>query len=152
MSGSLISAELSAENQQAVLDALAAAREKLPFLVPLSPEDRKSLPKMGDKGRVFVAKALEIAKQNPDILVRSFDVDEFERDLALVDALSPVLLAVQSFHEMIDDTMLAVGSDAYLSALEVYNAAKRAKAPGLDELTATMGRRFKRPRSSTPEA
>lgn len=148
MSGSLISAELSAEDQQAVLDALATVREKLPFLLALSPEERKSVPKMGDKGRGFVAKSLEVAKQNPDILVRSFDVEEFERDLALVDALTPVLLAVQSLHEMIDDTTLAVASDAYLSALEVYGAAKRAKVPGVDELAASMGRRFKRTRSS----
>jgi hypothetical protein len=154
MSENLVSAELSAEDRQAVLDAIALVREKLPFLIALSPEDRKALPKMGDKGRGFVVKSLEIAKQNPDILVRSFDVDEFAKDLALADALSPVLLAVQSLHEMIDDTLLAVGSDAYLAALEVYGAAKRAKAPGFDELAASMGRRFKRTRStpSTPAA
>lgn len=36
-------------------------KQKLPFLIDLIAEERKSLPKMGDKSRAFVSKALEVA-------------------------------------------------------------------------------------------
>jgi hypothetical protein len=40
---------------------------------------------MGDKSRAFVSKALEVARQNPDFLPRSFDLDEMKRDVELLD-------------------------------------------------------------------
>jgi hypothetical protein len=147
-----VSAELSVESRAAIMAAIATIREELPFLYDLSPEVRRQLPKMGDGSRAFVEKTLEIAKQNPDFLARSFDLEEFERDVALYNALSPVLIAVSQLHELLDDTLLAVGSDAYTAALEAYAYAyaKRAgNTQGLDELKALMGKRFARGRSST---
>lgn len=51
-----------------MLSAVNTIKEKLPFLIDLSPDDRHALPKMGDKRSGFVQQALEIAEQNPDIL------------------------------------------------------------------------------------
>lgn len=45
-----VSATLSEADQQAVLAAIETIRQKLPFLIDLTPEQRRSLPKMGDKG------------------------------------------------------------------------------------------------------
>ncbi|HEV7892558.1 MAG TPA: hypothetical protein VGP08_18235 [Pyrinomonadaceae bacterium] len=39
-----ISATLSQADRQAVLDAINTIRTKLPFLIDLSPEERRSLP------------------------------------------------------------------------------------------------------------
>lgn len=94
-----ISASLSQADRQAVLDALNTVRQKLPFLVDLSPDERRSLPRMGDKSRGFVSQALEVAEQNPDILPRSFDVAEMRRDVELLAALSPVLAALSQLSE-----------------------------------------------------
>jgi hypothetical protein len=47
------------------MDAIATIRQKLPFLVDLTTEDRRTMLKMGDKSRAFVSKALEVATQNP---------------------------------------------------------------------------------------
>lgn len=88
-----ISATLSQADRQAVLDAINTIRARLRFLVDLSPEERKALPKMGDTGRGFVSQALGVAEQNPDILPRSFDVSETRKDLELLDALPPVVTA-----------------------------------------------------------
>jgi len=47
---------------------------------------------------------------------------------------------------------MATGSDAYSAALEVYAYAKTAGAgAGLDELRASMSRRFTRSRSSSAD-
>jgi hypothetical protein len=47
-------------NRHAVMAAIATIKDKLPFLLDLTVEQRKSLPNMGDKSRAFVSKALEV--------------------------------------------------------------------------------------------
>lgn len=140
-----ISAALSQADRQAVLDAVNTIRTKLPFLVDLSPEERRSLPRMGDKSRGFVAQALEVATQNPDILPRSFDVEEMRKDVELLGALAPILAALAQLNELVDDTVMAVGSEAYASALLVYQFARAAgKGSALDTALDGMAQRFAR--------
>lgn len=146
-----ISVALSPADQQAVLAAINTIREKLPFLVDLSSEERHALPKMGDKTRGFVSQALTLATQNPDILPRSFDVDEMRKDVDLLDALSPVKLALAQLDELVDDTLLEVGSEAYSSALLVYQYARAAgKGAALDGALDALGQRFARKSRSAP--
>jgi hypothetical protein len=116
-----ISATLSQEDQDALLNALATIRQKLPFLLGLSPDERRTLPRLGDKSRVFVTKALEVATQNPDFLPRSFDIDEMKQDVQLFDAMYPLLLSLTQLQELLSDTTAVVGSEAYAAALLVYS-------------------------------
>lgn len=140
-----ISASLSDADQQAVLAAIQTIRQKLPFLVDLSPEERRSLPRMGDRSRGFVAQALEIATQNADILPRSFDVEEMRKDVELLDSLSPVLTALAQLNELVDDTVMEVGSEAYTAALAVYQYTRTAgKGAALDGALDSLGQRFAR--------
>lgn len=94
MADNRISAKLSAADKDAVMQAIAAIRDKLPFLIDLTTEDRRTIFKMGDKSRAFVSKALEVATQNPNFLPRAFDIEEMRQDLALYEALYPVLLSL----------------------------------------------------------
>jgi hypothetical protein len=88
---------------------------------------------------------LEVAIQNEDILPRSFDLEEFKRDVALFEALYPVLIAIAQLNELIEDTVLEVGSEAYAAALLVYNYAKaNGKGSGLDGVVDELGKRFAR--------
>jgi hypothetical protein len=140
-----ISASLSQADRQAVLDAVNTIRTKLPFLIDLSPEERRSLLRMGDKSRGFVTQALEVAEQNPDVLPRSFDVAEMRKDVELLSALSPILAALAQLNELVDDTVMAVGSEAYAAALLVYQFVRAAgKGSALDTALDGMGQRFAR--------
>jgi len=139
-----ISASLTPEDKQAVMAAIATLREKLPFLTDISPEERRSLPKMGDKSRAFVQKALELAQQNEGILPRAFDLEEMRKDVQLAADLYPILLAIAQLHEWVDDTYLVVGSEAYAGALLIYNAAKMNNIGGLDDALDELGKRFAR--------
>ncbi|MBF2026544.1 MAG: hypothetical protein IGS48_07220 [Oscillatoriales cyanobacterium C42_A2020_001] len=139
MTTNQISATMTQADRDAVLAAVATIKEKLPFLMDLTPEQRKSLPKMGDKSQAFVNKALEVAAQNPDFLPRSFDLEEMKRDVELFQALYPVFLSLTQLQELVDDTVMAVGSDAYAAALVVYNFAKASgKGSGLDAVADEM--------------
>ena len=145
MTTNQISATMTQTDRDAVLAAVATIKEKLPFLMDLTPEQRKSLPKMGAKSQAFVNKALEVATQNPDFLPRSFDLEEMKRDVELFQALYPVSLSLTQLQELVDDTVMAVGSDAYAAALMVYSFAKASgKGSGLDAVAGEMGKRFAR--------
>ncbi|MEH2268292.1 MAG: hypothetical protein V7K68_07645 [Nostoc sp.] len=145
MADTKVSAKLSSADREAVMQAITTIREKLPFLIDLTTEERKALPKLGDKSRAFVSKALEIGTQNPDFLPRSFDLNEMRQDIELFEALYPILLSLTQLQELVDDTSVAVGSEAYAAGLMVYNYAKvSGKGAGLESMIDDLGRRFAR--------
>ena len=142
--GNLVSATLSAEDQAALLAALATIREKLPFLINLRPEDRRRLLKMGDGSRAFVEAALRGAQANPRVFPPSFDLAEFANDWALREALLPVAVQVEQLAEMLDDTTMALGSDLMTAATSAYGYLQQDKSAGTDILRAALAARFKK--------
>src|SRR5687768_6729376 len=104
-----IDAAISAADRDTILDSIAQIRTLLPSLIDLSPEDRQALPKMGDKSRAFVRQALELAEHDDSYLPRSFDVAEMKRDIALAEALYPIMVALKQLSEFVDDTYIQVG-------------------------------------------
>lgn len=98
-----------------------------------------------------MAKALEVAVQNPDFLPRSFDIEEMKKDVELFEALYPIVLALSQLQELLDDTIAIVGSEAYMAALAVYDYAKKNKGDaGLEAAVDDMARRFARKSGGRP--
>ncbi|MDH4444290.1 MAG: hypothetical protein QE267_04085 [Akkermansiaceae bacterium] len=140
-----ITAQLLEADRKAVLDAFTTILTKLPFLVDLTPDDRRELPKMGDKSVAFVRKSVEMAQEGADYLPGAFDAAEFKSDMALYDALIPFLQKATKLQELLDDTLVLIGSDLYVAALDHYAAAKRSgDTGGLDGLMGELGKRFTR--------
>ena len=140
-----IEAVLSPDDEEAVLTAITTIKARLPFLVDLSPDEKRVMLKLGGKSLDFVTKALEIAAQNPDFLPRSFNIDEMRQDVELLQALTPIMVALDPLYDLITDTYMLVGSEAYAAGLEVYRYAKQAKhSAGLDPLVDALGKRFAR--------
>ena len=149
MSNNLVSGSLSAEDEQAIMEAIKTIREKLPFLIDLSKKERKTLVTLGDKSHAFVDQAAEVAVQNPDLLPRSFDINEFQQDIQLLTSLNRIWIAFSQLGELLDDTILAAGSDAYAAARKVYAYTKiDGTGAGLDELKKMMSQRFARSHKS----
>ncbi len=141
----LVSAKLSPADRQEIIDAIKTIRDKMPFLIDLTPEQRRSLPRMSDKSRAFVRKTLDVATQNPDFLPRSFDLEEMQQDVELFEELYPIWQSLTQLCELVDDTKMAVGSDAYVAALLVYNYAKTSGlGAGLNDVIDDLGKRFAR--------
>jgi hypothetical protein len=140
-----ITATLSQKDIQEIKAALQTIQQKLPFLITLSVEERRKLFKMGDKSLAFVKNSLTAAQSNRDILPASFDLDEFVRDYQLAATLTELLLGLRQLTEQVDDTLMAVGSEAMGSSLTVYDYVKTAakKTPGLKTLAEQLGERFK---------
>ena len=141
----LISAEVEDAIVVAALASITSTRNSFPFFINLSFKERKDFRKMGPKSVDYVNDNLVGAKQYPNSLSADFPIVEFEKDVALINKLYPVLVASQALTEALNDTILALGADAMKEADEVYdflkNAAKRdANAKALVE---QIGRRFK---------
>ena len=60
MTDNRVSARITPEDVAAVQSAISTIKEKLPFLIGLSKEERVSMLKMGDKSRAFVQKTMEL--------------------------------------------------------------------------------------------
>jgi hypothetical protein len=141
-----IDASLSAADIQAVKDAFAAVLNKLPFLVNLTTDERKSTFALGPDRLSFVKNAATAAAGNPGILPASFGVAAFQRDVDLFEALTELGTLADSVTSQIDDTRLAVGGEAMQEAIQVYNYVKEAAktAPGLKPVADQLGEQFQK--------
>ncbi len=145
MINNLIKGELPSDQQIVLLQAIIDIQSKLPFLLDLTTADRRSLPKLGDKSRAFIDHGLVLASQNSGILPRNFDLDQYSQEVTLVRQLEPIVLAMRQLMKRLEDTFMAVGSDAYSQTLVVYQAAKMADKNGLlDEHLDSLAQRFAR--------
>ena len=154
MSYQNISAKLTETDLQDIKAALATIEAKLPFLIHLTVEERRKLFKMGNKSLAFVSNSLTVAQSNPDILPARFDLDEFSSDYQLAITLTEVHFRLQQLTEKVDDTLMAVSSEAMTSSLTVYEYIKTAakNTPGLKAIAEQLSERFKATRVKAPKA
>ncbi len=149
-----ITATLSEAELEEIKAALQTIEQKLPFLINLTTEERRRLFKIGSKSLAFVNNSLTAAQSNRDILPASFDLEEFARDYQLAAALTDIFFRLQQITEKVDDTLMAVSSEAMSSSLTVYDYVKTAakKTPGLKILAEQLGDRFKAIRTKAAKA
>ena len=148
-----VNTTISPEDLAAIQAAIATLKEKLPFLLSLTPEESKTLLRLGDKSRAFVAKALELATQHPEILPGLFDRQEMEHDLELFESLYPIQMALTELTKQVTDTTAVAGNEAYTAARLVYSYAKASDLDGeLEPYLDDLGKRFRRSRRKRSEA
>jgi hypothetical protein len=145
-----ISAVLTPADLDTILESINIIKQKLPFLLTLTADERRALPKAGDKNRAFVLKALEVAVQNPTILPGIFSVEEMKKDVELGPPLQSILLAVARLEEMLNDTIAVVNGEAYSAALSVYNYARASgKDAALQGTVEELGKVFSKKARAT---
>jgi hypothetical protein len=132
-----------------VLDLLDTIRAKLPFLQGVSPYERKHMSKIGRKSQTFTVQALEMASRHPELMPGGLKLDEAERDLSLFDALTPIVQSISELHQLVEDTQMIAGSEAYAAARTAYKAARSfGDNAGMDGVIGEMGLRFRQSRQS----
>lgn len=146
MPAKIVNAELQPKDLETIKASLKAVRTKMPFLIHLSVQERRRFLKMGDKSLAFVTNSLSAAQANPEILPGSFDVASISRDYKLSRDLLEVQTLLKQLSEQVDDTLLAVGSEAMTGSLSIYDYVKAAakRKPGLKGLADQLGERFKK--------
>lgn len=151
-----IDAVLTEQEAQDILAAIASIREKLPFLAGLSPAERRRLVKLGNKSQTFVEKALDVATEHSELMPRSLDDNQIEaarRDMELFEMLHPIIQSIRQLRELLEDTQMIAGSEAYATARLAYKSAKaNGKGVGLDDVISDLSRQFQRhPKTAPPQ-
>jgi hypothetical protein len=116
-----------------------------PYLLALTPEDRKGMLKMGEKTIGFVEKAFDFAKQNPELVPPYLKISEFETDFADAHGLWTLHNMITQLEEGISGTEMAAGSEAYQASLIFYHSVKMAASqniPGANAVYEELRKRF----------
>jgi hypothetical protein len=117
----------------------------LPYVTPLTPAERRTIAKIGEKTLSFVEKAHEAAAANPTLVPPFLKMADFDVDFADAHNLWSLLLLAQQLYENVDDTTMVAGSEAYQFSLIFYNSVKmaaRQDIPGAKAIYEDLKKRF----------
>jgi hypothetical protein len=115
-----------------------------PYIVPLTPTERKEILKMGEKTLNFVEKAHDLAHSNPKLVPAFLDMDAFDIDFSDAHGLWTLITGVLRLYENLCDTEMIAGSEAYQAALVFYNSVKSAAAQDVDGAKAVYEQLYSR--------
>lgn len=145
MSFPKISAVLADADRDKVLSDVQDSWTLMPFLINITDEEKRAIPKMGAKSVGWVSKAFEYAQANPKFVPPYLDVAELNKDVVLFKQLSPIFEAVNQLNSALDGTYAVVGSESYVAALSFYNAVRDAAkrdVPGAKAIYDDLQSRF----------
>ena len=140
-----VSASMTPEDFNAVKQAIFEIRNRMPFLVGLTTDERKKMLKINRSNKLFVSDAIEVARENPEVLPYYLTTDELEKDFTLFQQLNELLLPLEQLFERVRDTQILAGSEAYQTSLVLYKltrVAADAGMPGMDTAYAKLRVRF----------
>lgn len=150
-----INVQLSDDDLDEVLQAIANIRQKLPFLVKLSPEDKKKTA-MLDDGRIpFASKALDYASREPSLSPNPLLLEEAQKDSSLFGKLQTVDRELARLSEMVSDTRMLAGAELYEFARVVYKMSKISASldvPGTKSIVDDLGKLYAANGSTAPAA
>ena len=143
-----ISIEIPPADLQAIKAALQQVQGLLaPYVVALTPEQRKTIPKMSDGTEPFVDKVMDYAVNNAEFLPPFVNQGELQKDWNATSSLLPLLRMVDQIHDTMSDTAMLAGSEAYKGALSYYNSVKQAakmNAPDAKAIYEDLRKRFEK--------
>ncbi len=102
-----------------------------PYCPTLTVEQRQTLPKMSDGTLSFGAKSLEHAINHPEFLPSHISLDDWKIDMADVTNLKQVMVLIGDINQMVDDTRLTAGNEAYFAGRGYYHNVQRAAGDGV---------------------
>jgi len=141
-----IAVQISEEDAAAIDTSLTVLEEKLAnYLIALSTDERRGLPKMKDKTYAFVQKTVDYAESDPNFVPDFMDAAALKIDFTAVSALTVIFRRIEKLRGTLDDTILLSGSEAYKGALQYYNSVKfsaKANVPGAKEIYEDLKQRF----------
>ena len=129
----------------AIKAAIATVDVQLPFLIGLTPDERKALPKIDVSNKIFVEDALTAIQNNTSILPPYINAVEINKDLVLFEQLDELVQIVGQLYDKLRDTQMLAGSEAYVSSLVAYKlfaSAADAGLPGADSIYNQLKQRF----------
>lgn len=152
MSQQSLTLELALNVLSEIDAAITTLEVHLGQLPGLRPEQRRRLPKMGNKSEAFCRQALVTFSQNPAVLPRDFDVGLLQKQLHSLDLVRPIRTRLTRLYERLRDAEMQLGSNLMRASLEGYAVLKvSGGGQGLDSLRNSLSQRFAFRRSQLPD-
>lgn len=127
-----LSISIPEETIAAVLENLQECKNLLqPYLLALTPEERQSILKMGDKTVATVLKTKDYVVTNPQFVPSYMNAAEFVADANVVNQLTPITNLATQLSRNVEDTIMVAGSEALQEALLYYGQVKEAASKGV---------------------
>lgn len=153
MSHNEMSAVISATDLQAVRQAIATLREKLPLRAAASADTRRRLTKLGPKSMAFVTTALGAAQAHPELVPAAVNVPGLATHLRLFESLGSIASELVALAQAVMDARTVAGGEAMGRALTVYGALEAVAriVPEAGALRHAMSARFRKRARGAPE-
>ena len=141
-----LSITIPPETLQAVKDALQQIQSMMaPYVVALTPEQRKEIPKVNDGTEPFMGKVVEYSAANAQFLPAYVSLVELQKDWNVFSEITPLLRTMDQIRDNFSDTAMLAGSEAYKGALSYYQSVKQAakvNAPDAKAIYEDLSKRF----------
>jgi hypothetical protein len=112
-------------------------------LITLDLEQKARIVRLGPEYEAFTRETLDVLEQYPQILPAGMSVSDARADLLARDRLRPRLLRLAQLLQRLQDTELALGSDALALALHGYRLLQvSGRAAGLQVRQKELGTHF----------
>jgi hypothetical protein len=150
-----ISAVVSAEAKQQILTKIDEIFQLLPFLVNLTPDDKRGMATIGtERLGMDVAYSAQMFA-HPELVPSYVDMAELGKDRALFLVLAELSGRVKELLESLTDTSHVTGSDLYMAYMTFYanvQQAERRNVPGATAILQDLQRFIPRGRRRQPES
>lgn len=140
-----ISAEVTPANKVVALTKLTEFKAINPFLINLTKDERITLPKLGAASLQFDEQCASYMASAPNLIPPFVDPAEVTKDRNLRLVLADFLRETRKLCEMLDDTLLLVGSEIWMADLSFYQTVRQAArrdVPGADAIYDDLKARF----------
>ena len=150
-----ISLTITAAQKTAIVTAVTSLKTALDGIITnLNVDERRSLPKIGDKSVAFDEKCAAYMASRPELVPSFLDTAEMTKDRQLVADLLPCFRELAPLCEGLEDTITLAQSDNMVGDLAFYQnvqAAAKRDVPGTDTILADLKTRFPgRPKATPP--
>ena len=120
-----VTAAIPPANLAKALDLLKQVRALLaPALHPLTPKERKTLYKLGDKSIGFMQKLTDYATNTPAFVPAFIDLAELKQDVGVAADLSPVEQYAAQLALDLNSTKMLAGSEGMDQSSPIYKNIK----------------------------
>jgi len=92
-----------------------------PKTISLTPKQRRSLAKIGDKSLAFAEKAIELGNQNPDFVPPYVNMEEANIDFQALKLLRMLERKINNLSQLLEDTETQSGNEANTVARGIYD-------------------------------
>lgn len=121
--------------------SISHMKDMLPFLINLTPHERRKMGAFMSRDDLFTQKAFEIAMDNSSLVPQNLDMDGWKMDIELHAHLQNMYRQLNQLMEGLSDTIMALKTEKTKTANMFFNmlrVQKDSNVPGIDAMIASL--------------